>query len=226
MSNTNTVLALYGFLCLAGGYGHAAVFYPSDDTYVSQSSPTAVGGSGTAMAVRNAVGWGGAKYQWDSLIKFDLSALPPGEPTDTATLYLYCYLHGGSSPAGRELTCRKVMNGWTEGQVTWNTRPSSGPQVTGTATVPETPGNWMAWDVTSDVQAFAGGVEMNHGWAISDEVAWGMTDIPFVHFRTKEYGSFSPYLEVIPEPATLVLLGYGGLAMLRQRRPGRGGIAA
>jgi hypothetical protein len=54
----------------------------------------------------------------------------------------------------------------------------------------------MTWDVTSDVQDFADGIKTNYGWIIRDTTPYGGPGIPCTRFRTKEYGSYMPYLEV------------------------------
>jgi hypothetical protein len=58
----------------------------------------------------------------------------------------------------------------------------------------------MAWDVTSDVQAFADGQADNYGWRIRDENYWGSTNIPITSFHSKEFGGGNAsYLEVVVE---------------------------
>ena len=45
----------------------------------------------------------------------------------------------------------------------------------------------MTWDVTSDVQKFVNGEEVNYGWQIMDEQKWEWFDIPGTKLRSKEY---------------------------------------
>jgi len=54
----------------------------------------------------------------------------------------------------------------------------------------------MIWDVTEDVVDFIKGIKENYGWKITDEKYWGGSNIPYIFFRSKEYGDYIPYLEI------------------------------
>lgn len=189
------------------------ILYPTHDAFISMQDPNSNYGSGSALSVRNRYGGGGTDY-WErnTLVKFDLSSIPHGSTITSATLHLYYYHCIFSNCNGRNLNCRRITSSWDEDTVTWNTRPGSAPGVTDQATVPST-FDWMDWDVTSDVQAIVDGEEDNEGWQIMDEVTWGASSIPDERFRSKEYGDYLPYLEIVYEsqPSVRVpsLTGWG-----------------
>jgi hypothetical protein len=172
----------------------AQTFYSTDDTFIDMYYPDNNYGALTYMVVRNRDGGGSAIWEYDALASFDLSSIPPGTSITSATLYLYYYAWSDNDPAGRELTCYRLMGDWDEATVTWNTQPSHDEAVTDSSIVPSAPGVWMPWDVTGDVQAFVDGLETNYGWIIMDEEPWGQGGIPYAAFHTKENGDFVPYL--------------------------------
>ena len=201
------------------------IFYPTADTMISQHEPNLLCGAWEKMGVRNYAGGGGStNWESDTLVRFDLSSLPPKVAVSSATLYVYFFMHWDSPPWNRDLTCHRVTSDWNE-NTTWNTRPTWTGQVTSTTTVPSY--GWIAWDVTSDVQAFVG-QEDNYGWVIMDETYFGQSDIPYFWFRTREHVDYVPYLEVVytPVPAvsewgmvamTLLVLTAGTLVLRRRR---------
>jgi hypothetical protein len=178
--------------------GYLEVFYPSDDTWISMRSPDANYGSGEGMSVRNRYGHPSHPKNWerDVLVRYDLSSIPSGTPIASAVLYLYYYDYGDSDPTGRDLTAYRITSDWSEDYVTWNTRPDLDPEATSYSIVPSPTGKWMHWDVTSDVQDFINGQEVNYGWQVMDTTYWGDFNIPIIKYRTKEYGDYIPYLEV------------------------------
>jgi hypothetical protein len=171
------------------------IFNPTDDTYVKHNKPTLPGG-GTHpyMSIRNEYGiYGSSGFAWHGHIKFDLSSVPPVD--FTATLNMYYYSYQDTNPAGRPLALYRALSDWDEITLSWNTQPPYPAQPSTFSLVPGSYG-WMTWDVTSDVQDFVNGVETNYGWKIADEMYWGMPYIPTTRFRTNDYGSLIPYLEI------------------------------
>jgi len=173
-------------------------FYPTDDTTLRMKVPDNNYGSREYLSVRNRYGHPSQPEYWehDVLIRFDLLAIPTGTSITSAILNIYYYAYDENNPAGRDLTLYRVTSDWDEDTVTWNTRPSIASAVTSYDVVPNSPGSWMEWDVTSDVNDFVDENKVNYGWQIMDEQYWGGYDVPDSKFRSKEYGSIIPYLEI------------------------------
>jgi hypothetical protein len=173
------------------------VYQPTDDTTVTMVNPDTPSGSAGNMVVVNRYGHPShpPTWQWDTLVRFDLTDIPPGTLITSATLYLYYFALHDNDPVGRVLTCYRITGDWAEETVTWNTQPGNASEASASAVVPAYFA-WMIWDVTTDVQAFVNGVHENFGWQIKDEVPWGDINIPWTQFRTKESGVQVPFLEV------------------------------
>lgn len=184
-------------------------FNPTDDTRVSHWYPDKNYGHNTMTVVMNDYGATSSNWAYDTLTSFDISSVPSNSIINSAVLGFYYYEYVESNPAGRNLNLYKITNTWNEETVTWNTQPNYAAEPTTFTPVPSSPGNWMEWDVTVDVQEFVNGNEDNYGWKITDENYWGMPGIPRMYFRTKEYESYIPYLEIhINEaPAAPTIIG-------------------
>ena len=172
-------------------------FYPSDDSWVSHDESNVPKGDSVDFLIRNEYGFGGSPgWAVDSLVKFDISSIPKGTIINSAKLKLFYYKYRDNNPGGRELNVYKVISDWDENTVTWDTQPIYHSIPTTSSSVPSSIGSWMEWDVTNDVQDFIDRTVTNYVWKITDENYWGKTWIPIIHFRSKEYSSNLPYLEI------------------------------
>ena len=167
---------------------------PMDDTFLREQAPDIPHGDWENLRVRNQYGAVSSDWGEDILVKFNLSIFPLETNITSARLKMYYYL-GEYDPEGRELNIYRVTENWQEDTATWNNHPSIVISPTTFSIVPSTNG-WMEWDVTDDVQDIVDGVVENFGWKITDDNYWGSNDIPKTMFRSKEFGSFVPYLEV------------------------------
>lgn len=158
------------------------------DTRILQELPTFNYGTGLLMST----GWSGAAYR-RTLIKFDLSALPPGATIQRAAVVMY-FETSGSSALSNNIAFFRSLVEWYEGGKTaavpdpgtdgstWNLRNANGSVAwaggpggqagtewlatpTDSKTIVNTAGPYE-WVVTQDVQDFVDGTYPNHGWWI------------------------------------------------------------
>lgn len=178
---------------VAGSTPGTELFYSTEDAQVYMDSPNTNYGASTSMQVKNE----GIAFAWecDALLRFDLTSIPLTTVIDLASLHLYYHDYAGTNPAGRSLTCKKIMDSWKEETVTWNSRPAVDPEVVAEAVVPSQFG-WMEWDVTDAVRDIVNG-HANYGWSINDDRGWIYPSIPTTRFHSKEYEGYIPYLEVV-----------------------------
>jgi hypothetical protein len=126
------------------------------DSYVRQSQPGLNYGSATWMSVDR---------QDRSLLRFDLSGIPPGATVLSATLTLCLPVAPGGAGVGRVHTLRRVTSAWTESGVTWNTQPSVAGGPYASLIVPAL--GCVSVNAGLDVQDWVNGLA-NYGWRIND----------------------------------------------------------
>ncbi len=97
-----------------------------------------------------------------------------------------------------------------------------------TAAVPHSTDTWMTWNVTGLVREWVAGTHANLGLIVKDaseiEGNPGSGAVSYhARFRSRDYQDtgLRPYLEVVPEPATIALVGLGTVALAVSRRRGR-----
>ena len=97
-----------------------------------------------------------------SLIRFDLTGIPPGTRVAHATLKLYLVESRPPNDTARTVTAYGISSEWGETDVTWETALSMD-QAYGSTAVGATAGQWYALDVTDLVRGWVSGLLENHG---------------------------------------------------------------
>jgi len=156
-------------------------------------------------------------------LRFPLDGVPSGAAVRSATLHVYVDDYWPDAD-GAPMSVYPVMVDWTVGGVDWydmGAWPALGGGVYTTNVSADA--DWVAWDVTSLVQGWVGGVP-NYGLALAAADP-GSTVGDWAAARRRAAGdpATSPYLEVlfsttqppatIPEAGTLLLLGSGTAAL-------------
>jgi len=206
------VTALMGVVCLWLGNMSKAdmlTLYPTNDAYVNSAEPASVHNGNSV----NAGYYSGAITR--SYLMFNLSAIPDNQLIVSALLRLDTSYFAPTAPVVGAYYLEN--DGWFESTLTWNNAPTN-------FHTPATDTQLIIiqevfWTVNSDV---------SHAYGVDDKYSVVMKlpdEVPGAEagFWSKDAGisAWSPYLKIeyqpIPEPATLLLLGLGGL-ILRKRR--------
>lgn len=128
-----------------------------------------------------------------SLVRFDLSGLPPGAQINSATLRLYLTGSWDYPNRYRTITTYRVGSGWAEMAVTWHNKPSC-QEAYGSNSVKEDAWGWYDFNVTALVQAWVSGSQPNYGIMVRGPEHSGH-DSSWRAFSTKE-GASPPQLVI------------------------------
>jgi len=165
---------------------------PTDDAWIRETIPSENYGHATHLNFRSFQNG----YNWQNLIKFDLSQIPSNVEIVYAKMYIYYFDWGDNNPSGDMMRLYRALESWNEDTVTWNNQPSVFTQASSQTIVPSSSEIWMSWDVTEDVIDFISGDLSNYGWLIKDDTFWGGVNIPYGQFYSKEFDALHPYLEI------------------------------
>ncbi len=169
-------LFVLGFLAGWGWCAETVRLWPAADAFATSDLPDRNTGGWTYLAVTR---WPSMPTPWyeQTLLQFDLAAIPPGSTVEQATLRLVCWDRVGAA----ECWCSSAAAAWAETLVTWNNRPGFDTFAQthfGISTSPCT----LDVDVRARVQAWVDG-SPNHGFCLRT----AETDSEYVvQFRSRE----------------------------------------
>jgi hypothetical protein len=207
---------------------HAEIvtLYSAQDAEIMQN-----GTSGTV----NGMNWGTTQYMttnWNGpsgtpnstlfpntansfgLVRFDLSSIPAGSILNSAILTLYAH---SANPNTGSISLYQITSDWSEGTVTYNTRPTQGSVV---ATLAPTYGPFT-FNLTGIAQDWFDGDASNYGVITSDVHQRSQSGGRYYYrFYSKEAAGtqFDPLLTInytppVPEPETYAMLLAGLLVI-------------
>lgn len=169
-----------------------------------------------------------------TLIGFDLSSVPfDAEDVTEATLNLYAIdgeaifqgaFRNPNPGAAADVQAWVASEAWVEDEVTWATQPGAG--ALAGSTVVDDVEQWVRIDVTQAVRDWLSGAEPNYGFVVrmAEEVRDPDTGAVVGVVYDSSSAMHKPFLEIVPEPATVGLV-LGGVVAAGRRRASRRGRA-
>ena len=160
--------------------------YASQDAWISELDVTANHGADTSLEA----GRVGTRLVSDhqTLVHFDLAALPDGAAITAARLRLYQHAAEGAAD-GLAIRPDAITGRWVERDVTWETRPPA-------ANLGDPPlyallaNGWREWSVTGIVEHWAANRDQNYGILLHGDG----TTLGLRTFYAREYGEAPPEL--------------------------------
>jgi len=195
--------------------GEALTIEPSMDSYVSQMNSESNYGNAEVISVRSFLD---NEYPFNHRIylKFSLENLSEGAHVGSATLWLYKYIEGGKV-GDRRIEVKRVLESWTENEVTWVNQPSVSEESIDSVQIAD-PGYWYEWDVTEDVRGWVEKRVENNGFSLVDSEENSSTDCASVFFSREAYEMYvyRPKLEIrqISEEISSLSLDYRFIAVI------------
>ena len=165
----------------------SVILIPTADTVVSQAAPTQNYGSDPQLFV----GYGAVPGLDLSLIRFDLSGLPPDVVIQSAALRVRVLDLSGAAEVS--IATRRISGDWSPASITWASKPPVGPTII-TSTVISAAG-WATWDLTQQVRAWYNHVDPNYGI----ELGGPMVGIYRIDLSASE-GAYPPELVITYAP--------------------------
>jgi PKD repeat protein len=144
-----------------GGGGSTSTFTPTDDAYVRQPNPDENNGAATTLRVYKS---GASDTQ--SYLKFTVT----GVTTAVSSAKLRLWVSDASAVAGSIYAVSDTT--WSEGAITWATRPAVGPFITAGGAAPL--GTWVDFDLTGAVTG-----DGTYSFALKD----GSSDVARYHSK-------------------------------------------
>ena len=161
---------------------------PSDDAFLRSSKSST--NYGSKEYLRNG-GWGDFYL---SLIKFDISTLP--STITLAEIKFYVISDGNGTPLS-STKWQRIESSWSEGTVTYGTKPTGAVNNTGAAVNIPSVGEWLTIDITNLYRDWKDETYDNYGIALNGNAS-SYSD-KFSRWASKEYTTDTtkrPYLEI------------------------------
>ncbi|MBN1488262.1 MAG: DNRLRE domain-containing protein, partial [Anaerolineae bacterium] len=170
-------------------------FYPVEDATLFRGSPELNNGTDSELRV----GYESCDVDLNgivrSVIRFDLSEIPPGTEIAKAELSLLlgdvCY----SDPVTRTVAAYRAAGTWSESSVTWNTGPGYA-ELYGSAQVKTEELQRYTLDITELVVAWVNGAQSNDGLVLRGPEFSGANSVRFSFFTREADKVYAPYLDI------------------------------
>ena len=174
-----------------------------------QGAATSNDGSDTDMWAGYEHCSGSANGITRSLVKFDLSAIPPGTQITQATLSLYLVNSCDTGNRTHTVTPYRITSGWSETSVTWNTRPSFA-EAYGSSSVSSQTYQRYTFDITNLVRGWVNGTLPNYGVMLRGPESSGDSSARLGFGTRNSSGTtYDPYINIT----------YAGMAVSEEQVP-------
>jgi hypothetical protein len=157
--------------------------FPLQDAFVRSLIPRLNYGTEQEMLVGLNANTG--EY-YKSLIKFDISSIPPAQKIKSATVKIY---YDDINNVSTNLNLYEALDSWTETGITWANTPAVGGKVQSVPS-PSVSG-YIEFDVKDNIADWYVGSKQNNGWIIDVDNA-----TETYKFYTKERDISKPYISV------------------------------
>ena len=155
------------------------------DAYVDTSTPADnFGGLTYLMCGVNS----GSTYM--SYLQFDLTSIV----TEILEASLYAYFYDSNSAVSSVVNIHKITSSWTEGGITYNSRPAHDATIIDYATLPAVTYGWYDWDISELCEQWRNGAVSNYG------VNLDSSSVGYTKFYSSDYAvdtTKRPYLEIV-----------------------------
>ncbi|PRX65669.1 Ig-like protein group 2 [Cohnella sp. SGD-V74] len=162
----------------------------AEDAYVNAGDSASTNfGSVGYLNIKNGTG----NYLREVLLKFDLNELDASAEIDSAKLFVYSRIND-SRTGTAEIGAFRIADDWSEGAVTWNTKPAAGALADKILFSNQL--QWRSFDVTDEARSLT---EPNRVFSVTLKEL--TTDLSAdIRSKENENGIYKSYLEITLKP--------------------------